>query len=153
MYCNVTFIHGQSSHTPEQSVAGVGLVLGSSSSSLACHHPVVAQVHSPWHFGGWSSVGWIEAIHSLLLGAKERGALRTRGVVFVEELVELVEVGGGAAVDVVPPVADEVLLVEHGPVRAEEAVEVAVRLAHVEHLQERRQEVYHMCLRRLELMP
>ena len=88
----------------------------------------------------WWSVGWsLEAIpYSLLLGAKERGALRTRGVVFVEELVELVEVGGGAAVDVVPPVADEVLLVEHGPVRAEEAVEVAVRLAHVEHLQERR---------------
>ena len=91
---------------------------------------------------GWWSVGWLELAipYSLLLGAKERGALRTRGVVLVEELVELVEVGGGAAVDVVPPVADEVLLVEHGPVRAEEAVEVAVRLAHVEHLQERRQE-------------
>ena len=72
-----------------------------------------------------------------LLRAKERGALPTRGVVFVEELVELVEVGGGAAVDVVPPVADEVLLVEHGAVRAQEAVEVAVRLAHVEHLRER----------------
>ena len=96
---------------------------------------------------GWWSVGWLELAipYSLLLGAKERGALRTRGVVLVEELVELVEVGGGAAVDVVPPVADEVLLVEHGPVRAEEAVEVAVRLAHVEHLQERRQEGYPMC--------
>ena len=109
---------------------------------LDCH-PVVAQIHSRWHFGwlvvGWL-VGWRPFIPSLLLGAKERGALRTRGVVLVEELVELVEVGGGAAVDVVPPVADEVLLVEHGPVRAEEAVEVAVRLAHVEHLQERRQE-------------
>ena len=74
-----------------------------------------------------------------LLRAKERGALPTRGVVFVEELVELVEVGGGAAVDVVPPVADEVLLVEHGAVRAEEAVEVAVRLAHVEHLRGERE--------------
>ena len=80
----------------------------------------------------------VPSLHHSLLGAKERGALPTRGVVFVEELVELVEVGGGAAVDVVPPVADEVLLVEHGPVRAEEAVEVAVRLAHVEHLQEQR---------------
>ena len=94
----------------------------------------------------WLVVGWLEAIpYSLLLGAKERCALRTRGVVLVEELVELVEVGGGAAVDVVPPVADEVLLVEHGPVRAEEAVEVAVRLAHVEHLQERRQKKATLC--------
>ena len=75
-----------------------------------------------------------------LLRAKERRALPTRGVVFVEELVELVEVGGGAAVDVVPPVADEVLLVEHGAVRAQEAVEVAVRLAHVEHLRGERGE-------------
>ena len=58
--------------------------------------------------------------YSLLLGAKERGALRTRGVVLVEELVELVEVGGGAAVDVVPPVADKVLLVENGSVGAQD---------------------------------
>ena len=71
---------------------------------------------------------------ALVVLAKERRALFTGGVVLVDELVQRVEVGRRAAVHVVPPVADEVLLVEHGAVRAEEAVEVAVRLAHVEHL-------------------
>ncbi len=52
----------------------------------------------------------------------------------VEEFVEAVEAGRGRAVDVVPPIADKVLLVEHGAVGAEEAVEVAVGLAHVENL-------------------
>ena len=69
-----------------------------------------------------------------VLGAEERCALFTLGLVLVEELVEAVEVGLGGAVDVVPPVADEVLLVEDGAVGAEEAVGGAVGLAHVEHL-------------------
>ena len=39
------------------------------------------------------------------------------------------------AVKVVPPVANKVLLVEHGPVGAQEGVGLAVGLAHVEGLQ------------------
>ncbi len=72
-----------------------------------------------------------------VLGTEERVALFTLGLVLVEELVEAVEVLAGGAVHVVPPVADEVLLVEDGAVRAEEGVEVAVSLAHVEDLKER----------------
>lgn len=52
----------------------------------------------------------------------------------IDELVERVEAGTGGTVDVVPPVADEVLLVEDGSVGTQEAVRVAVRLAHVESL-------------------
>jgi hypothetical protein len=70
----------------------------------------------------------------LVLRAKERSADFTLWLVLVDELVQGVEVGRGRAIYVVPPVADEVLLVEHGAVRAEEAVVVAVGLAHVEHL-------------------
>ena len=75
-----------------------------------------------------------EASLFLVLGAEERVALFTLGLVLVEELVESVEVGLGRAVHVVPPVADEVLLVEDGAVGAQEAVGGAVGLAHVEHL-------------------
>ncbi len=70
----------------------------------------------------------------LVLGTEERVALFTLGLVLVEELVEAEEVLAGGAVHVVPPVADEVLLVEDGAVGAQESVEVAVGLAHVEHL-------------------
>lgn len=66
--------------------------------------------------------------------AKQAGAFFTLWLILVDELVESVEAGSGGAVEVVPPVADEVLLVEHGAVGAEEAVEVAVRLAHEEYL-------------------
>ena len=42
-------------------------------------------------------------------------------VVFcVDELVECIKVRGGSAVDVVPPVADKVLLVENGSVGAQD---------------------------------
>ena len=70
----------------------------------------------------------------LVLGTEERVALFTLGLVLVEELVEAEEVLAGGAVHVVPPVADEVLLVEDGAVGAQESVEVPVGLAHVEHL-------------------
>jgi len=40
----------------------------------------------------------------------------------VDELIEGIEAGIGGTVDVVPPVADEVLLVEDGAVGAQEAV-------------------------------
>lgn len=52
----------------------------------------------------------------------------------VEEFVEAEEAAAGGAVDVVPPIADEVLLIEDGAVGAQEGVEVAVELAHVKHL-------------------
>ncbi len=58
----------------------------------------------------------------LVVDAKKRLALFTLRLVLVDELVEGVEAGAGSAVDVVPPVADEVLLVEDGTVGAEEAV-------------------------------
>ncbi len=71
---------------------------------------------------------------SLVVGAEERVALFTLWLVLVEELVECIEVLRGGAVKVVPPVADEVLLVEDGAVGAQEAVEVSVSLAHVKYL-------------------
>ena len=52
----------------------------------------------------------------------------------VEVLVERVEPGGAAAVGVVPPVADEDLLVEDGALGAQEAVLAAVVVAVVVHL-------------------
>ena len=52
----------------------------------------------------------------------------------VEVLVERVEPGGAAAVGVVPPVADEDLLVEDGALGAQEAVLPAVVVAIVVHL-------------------
>ena len=69
----------------------------------------------------------------------------------VDELVEAEEVRLGSAVNVVPPdyeklqvvchqdvnspVTDEVLLIEDGPIRAEESCGAAVLLAHIERLQ------------------
>ena len=70
----------------------------------------------------------------LVIGAEKRVALFTLRLILIQELVESEEVGVGGAVDVVPPVADEVLLVEDGAVGAKEGVEVAVGLAHVKHL-------------------
>ena len=52
----------------------------------------------------------------------------------VEVLVEGVEPGGPAAVGVVPPVADEDLLVEDGALGAQEAILPAVVVAVVIHL-------------------
>lgn len=77
--------------------------------------------------GGQGQVG-------LVVNAVERVAFFTLGLVLVEELVETIKVGGGRAVHVVPPITDEVLLVENGAVGTEEAVEVAIVLAHVKHL-------------------
>ena len=74
----------------------------------------------------------------LVLRAEEGVALFTLWLVLVQELVETVEVGLVGTVHVVPPVADEVLLVEDGPVGAEEAVGGAVGLAHVEGLRTER---------------
>ena len=81
-------------------------------------------------------MGWL--VGHLVVGAEERVASFTLGLVLVDELVEAVEVLDVAAVGVVPPVADEVLLVEDGPVGAEEAVGGAVGLAHVEGLRTER---------------
>ena len=53
----------------------------------------------------------------------------------VEVLVELIEGLGRAAVNVVPPVADEDGLVEDGATGAEEAVLASVEVAVVVHLQ------------------
>lgn len=55
-------------------------------------------------------------------------------IVRIDELIEWVEVGGSGAVHIVPPVAYKVLLVEDGSIRAEEAVRVAIGLAHVKDL-------------------
>ena len=52
----------------------------------------------------------------------------------VDVFVDDVEAGGLRAVDLVPPVADEVALIEEGPHGAEERVRAAVALAHVEDL-------------------
>merc|ERR1711890_40373 len=52
----------------------------------------------------------------------------------VQQLVQVVEAGLVGAVDVVPPVADEVLLVENRAVGAEEGGIVPTRSAHVERL-------------------
>ena len=73
----------------------------------------------------------------LVVDTEERLALFTLGLVLVDELVERVEARARGAVHVVPPVADEVLLVEHGAVGTEEAVGVTVRLAHVESLKKK----------------
>ena len=81
------------------------------------------------------SCRFVQAVSSLVVDAEERLALFTL-LLLVDELVERVEARAGGAVDVVPPVADEVLLIENGSVGAKEAVGVAVRLAHVEHLQD-----------------
>ena len=70
----------------------------------------------------------------LVVDTEERLALFTLGLVLVDELVERVEARARGAVHVVPPVTDEVLLVEHGAVGTEEAVGVTVRLTHVESL-------------------
>ena len=48
--------------------------------------------------------------------------MRFTFVFCVDELVECIKVGGCSAVDVVPPVADKVLLVENGSVGAQKAV-------------------------------
>ena len=72
---------------------------------------------------------------SSVVTAEERVALFTLWLVLVQELVQVVEALGVATIKVVPPVTDEVLLVKHGTIGAEEAVEVAVSLAHVKHLQ------------------
>lgn len=52
--------------------------------------------------------------------------------------VEFEEVGRLGAVDIVPPVAHDVLLVEDRPLGAQEVVLRVPRLAHVEHLEWRK---------------
>merc|ERR1712172_96317 len=52
----------------------------------------------------------------------------------VEQLVQVVEARLGSTVNVVPPVADEVLLVENCAVGAEEGCFITARGAHVERL-------------------
>ena len=53
----------------------------------------------------------------------------------VDVFVDDVEAGSLRAVDLVPPVADEVALIEESPHGAEERVRAAVVLAHVEDLE------------------
>ena len=65
-------------------------------------------------------------------------AWRLNGIatgVLVQILVDGVEAGRLAALDVVPPVADAIVLVEHGLVGAQEAVALAARQTPVPHLQ------------------
>lgn len=84
--------------------------------------------------------GWVfhtrarKGLFLSFLRTEKSGALGTFGVLLVEELVQAVKVFGRAAVKVVPPIADEILLVEHGSVGAEEGVVVAIGLTHVEDL-------------------
>ena len=66
-------------------------------------------------------------------------AWRLNGIatgVLVQILVDGVEAGRLAALDVVPPVADAVLLVEDGALRTQERGLPFARLADVEDLQE-----------------
>ena len=70
----------------------------------------------------------------LVIDAEERLAIFTLLLVLIDELVEGVKVVWGCAVHVVPPVADEILLVENGSIGAQKWVVVSVGLAHVEHL-------------------
>ena len=70
----------------------------------------------------------------LLFATEERFALFTLRLILVDELIEGVEAWVGSTVNVVPPVTDEVLLVEDGTVGAQEAVGVTIGLAHVKDL-------------------
>ena len=58
-------------------------------------------------------------------------------VVVVQALVQRVELGRLLALEIVPPIADEVTLVEYAAARAEEGAFVALGVAHVEHLRTR----------------
>ena len=75
---------------------------------------------------------WI--VCCLFFATEERLALFTLRLILVDELIEGVEAWVGSTVNVVPPVTDEVLLVEDGTVGAQEAVGVTIGLAHVKDL-------------------
>jgi len=70
----------------------------------------------------------------LVIDTEERSASLALLRTVVDELVQAEKVRLGSAVNVVPPVADEVLLIEDGPIRAEEGCGATVLLAHVERL-------------------
>lgn len=73
--------------------------------------------------------GW-----DLVVDAEEGLAIFTIFLVLIDEFVQWVKTGGGCTIHVVPPVANEILLVENCAIRAQERIVVAIRLAHVEHL-------------------
>ena len=75
---------------------------------------------------------WI--VCCLFFATEERFALFTLRLILVDELIEGIEAWVGSTVHVVPPVTDEVLLVEDGTVGAQEAVGVTIGLAHVKDL-------------------
>ena len=77
---------------------------------------------------------WCELFVCLFFATEEWLALFTLRLILVDELIEGVEAWVGSTVDVVPPVTDEVLLIEDGTVGAQEAVGISVRLAHVKDL-------------------
>ncbi len=70
----------------------------------------------------------------LVVNAEEGLANFTIFLLLVDKFIQGIEVGRGAAIDVVPPVANKVLLIEDGSVGTEEIVHISVRLAHVENL-------------------
>ena len=63
----------------------------------------------------------------------------------IDVLVDEVEARRVRAVHLVPPVADEMALIEEGPHGAEERVRAAVVLAHVEDLECEREEDFIRC--------
>ena len=54
----------------------------------------------------------------LVIDAEEGLAIFTICLILINEFVESVEIYGGCAIYVVPPIANEVLLIENGSVRA-----------------------------------
>jgi hypothetical protein len=60
--------------------------------------------------------------------------LRTLARPRVDEFIEIVEGGAASTVNIVPPIADKVLLVEHGAIGAKESVSAAISLADPENL-------------------
>ena len=71
---------------------------------------------------------------SLLVNAEQGLANFTLFLFLVDEFIEGVEVGRSCTIDVVPPIANEVLLVENGSIGAQKGIKVTIRLAHVKDL-------------------
>lgn len=71
----------------------------------------------------------------LVIDAEEGLAIFTIFLVLVDEFIQGVKVGRSRAINVVPPVANKVLLVENRAVGTQKRVVVTIRLAHVENLE------------------
>ena len=108
-----------------------------STKSVSIHHTSPGYGRDPTHPGGnhRASDGLRGSPYHDTETGRQLAAVKL--LVREELLVELVQLLGGAAVEVVPPVADEVQLAEEGAVGTEERVADVVA-AHVEHLRGRR---------------